>query len=113
MATPSHLLVRIKPTNKKESHSSFGYTIRKTDGWCRIPYGVATELAKEKMNDLNPESSPDIFDVMPAEDAKAMEELARPRNEPAGTVDSPKEKMAADLPPDHAGRKRRQAQAEQ
>lgn len=111
MPAATHKLVRIKPSNKKESHASLGYTIRKTDGWCKIPIAVAEQLAKEKMNELNPDASAYIFDVMDVETAREIVEAEQARYEPAGTIDAPKEKLQAPEPDEPRRRSRAQANA--
>ena len=95
MADAPFMLVRIKPSNKKISHSALGYEINKADGWCKIPFAVAMEFRKMKMNELNPEASPPIFDVLTPEEATALDTRERVFVEPAGTVSAPKEKVAA------------------
>jgi hypothetical protein len=113
MADAPFMLVRIKPSNKKVSHSALGYEINKVDGWCKIPFAVAMELKKMKMNELNPEASPPIFDVLTQEEAESLDSRERVRIEPAGTVSAPKEKLAAPteedtsaMPPAAAARRR-------
>lgn len=98
----SHLWVRIRPANKKSSHTSFGYTIRKEDGWCKVPAAAALELKAEKMNELNPETSPPIFDVCTQEEAAALEARERIKVEPRGTADAPKSKVAAPVEEDES-----------
>jgi hypothetical protein len=107
------MLVRIRPSNKKTSHSALGYDIAKAEGWCKIPFAVAMEFKKMKMNELNPEASPPIFDVLTQEEAESLDARERVRIEPAGTVSSPKEKIATPLeddtgsmPPAAAARRR-------
>lgn len=87
-----HVLVRIKPSNNRESHSAFGVTIRKADGWCKVPLAVAQGLYEERMNEANPEASPRVFDVMDESEARSTAQAESVRYEPAGTVDRPKDK---------------------
>jgi hypothetical protein len=100
-------LVRIKPTNKRELHSACGVTIRKSDGWCRVPAATADQLEDEKMNDLNPEQSPAVFDVMEEEEAREVSEAENIKVEPAGTVDKPKDKVPVAPEPEVASPRKR------
>lgn len=98
----THKLVRIKPANKRESHTALGLTIRKSDGWCKVAEGIADQLAKEKMSELNPEASPYVFDVLEEDEAREIAEIENAKVEPAGTIDHPKEKVPAPPPPAEA-----------
>lgn len=86
------LLVRIKPSNKRDHHHAYGVGVYKKDGWCSIDADVAKKLAAERMSDINPEASAFVFDVLDPEEARATAEAETIREEPAGTVDKPKEK---------------------
>jgi porphobilinogen deaminase len=98
--TATHKLVRIKPTNKRESHNAFGVIIKKADGWCRVPVATAALLAEERMNELNPEASPLVFDVMDEETAREVAEAENIKVEPAGTVDKPRERAPKTMKPE-------------
>lgn len=106
MTESKFMLVRIKPANKKSVHSSLGYTIRKIDAWCKIPYAIALELKKERMNELNPLASPPIFDVLEPEEAREIVAVETAKEEPAGTIDNPKEKQQSPDEPEPARRSR-------
>lgn len=91
----AHKLVRIKPGNKRDSHHAHGITIKKSDGWCKVGAAIADLLAKEKMNELNPEASADVFDVLDPAVAAEIDAAEQEKNEPAGTISDPKEKIPA------------------
>jgi hypothetical protein len=91
-------LVRIKPTNKRELHSACGVTILKEDGWVTLPTAVANRLRKEKMNEMQPESSADVFDIMDPADAKAVYEAEHRRVAPSGTPFAPREALHDERP---------------
>lgn len=88
--SPDDMLVRIKPSNMRATHSVRGFIIKKTDGWVAVPRGVAMVLAEERMNDLNPEASAFVFDVMEQSQARIVEEAESEKIEPAGTALRPK-----------------------
>lgn len=91
-------LVRIKPTNKREQHSAAGVTIRKADGWVKVRTEVAEHLRKERMNEMNPQQSPEVFDVVDTDDAQAIHEKESLRVSPAGTPQSPREALHDERP---------------
>jgi hypothetical protein len=103
----THKLVRIKPSNNREVHGACGVTIKKSDGWCRVPTHVADELAKERMNELNPMASAHVFDVYEEDEAKEVAELEAIKEEPAGTIDRPKDKAPAEPAQDEPRASRR------
>jgi hypothetical protein len=87
---PGTMFVRIKPSNPKESHTAHGVTIRKAGGWHEVPTHVAKLLEQERMNPLNPDASPGVFDVQSraeAEETVAQETVVA---DPAGTLDRPR-----------------------
>lgn len=103
----SEMLVRIKPSNNRGTHTSCGYVIKKVDGWVSLPRGVAMALAEERMNDLNPEASPFVFDVMEQEQAIVIEEAENAKVEPAGTADKPRKAIQLPAGSPQAPRQRR------
>lgn len=90
MAEPQTMLVRIAPTNPRESHYVAGVHIKKTDGWCEVPASTAKKLANERMNVLNPAQSPPVFEVSSKEDAEAQEEAEKKAADKPGSVAEPK-----------------------
>lgn len=84
--------VRIKPSNQRDSHhvAEIGLTIRKVDGWVVVSGDQARVLREERMSELNPEASAKVFDVVTAEEAAELEEMAQARVDPAGTASNPK-----------------------
>jgi hypothetical protein len=91
-AAASDMHCRIKPSNQRESHhvAEIGLTIRKIDGWVVVSADQARVLREEPMSELNPEASPKVFDVVTAEEAAELEEMAQVRTDPAGTATNPK-----------------------
>jgi hypothetical protein len=98
MADPKTMLVRIAPLNNRESHYAAGITVRKADGWCEVPAATATKLAGERMNALNPEASPLVFEIKTKDEAKAVETAERKAADKPGSVDEPK-KLTPATPP--------------
>lgn len=101
------MLVRIKPHTKRELHSAAGVTIKKKDGWVRVPRDVAAILAEEPLSILGTNGLK-VFDVKEEDEAQAIEEQERTKVEPAGTASAPKvmmpgtphpEKPAPSMPP--------------
>lgn len=92
VSTPAadEMLVRIKPSNKRATHTAEGVIIHKTDGWVTLPRATALKLAEEPMDDAFPASSPKVFDVMEQHQARVVEEAEQVRVEPAGTTTKPK-----------------------
>ncbi len=82
--------VRIKPSNKRESHSAYGVTIKKGDGWVRVPIGIAARLAQEPMSEQIPGGSAKVFDVCTEAEARAIDKTERKVTAPAGTVAKPR-----------------------
>ena len=86
------VLVRIKPSNRRESHTIIcggaSYPITKDRGWQSVPAFVAAIAATERMNDMSDES-PFVFDVKDAEEASRIVAAETRRVDPAGTPDKP------------------------
>lgn len=96
------MLVRIKPQNRRESHTILfegkSYPFLKERGWHQVPAAVAMIAKEERMSDLGPDS-PHVFDVKDADAAKAQVEAETLREDPAGTPEKPHVVKPADLPP--------------
>lgn len=90
-AQKKHLLVRIKPENKRDVHSSHGVTIKRELGWHRVPEEVAEMLRDERMSELEPERSALVFDVCTEEEAAQVMARQERVEDPAGTVAAPRE----------------------
>ena len=86
-----HLLVRIKPANKRDVHSQHGITIKKALGWHRVNADTAKLLAEERMSELDLDRSALVFDVCTEEEALGLVAAQTKVEEPAGTVEAPRE----------------------
>jgi hypothetical protein len=108
-AKAGQVYVRIKPSNSKESHTAHGVTIRKAGAWHVVPANVGALLAEERMNPLNPEASPFVFDVQTKEEAETTVAAETVIADPAGTLDRPRvltpSGPAAPQPPKPGGKK--------
>jgi hypothetical protein len=92
------MLVRIAPTNNRESHYAHGVMVKKADGWCEVDAGLARKLERERMNPLNPNGSQPVFEVQTKAAAKAQEEAEKVSADKPGSVEEPK-KIAAPAAP--------------
>lgn len=90
MAAPTSMLVRIKPSNARESHTAHGVMITKAGGWYEVPASTARKLERERMNVLNPDASPPVFDVKTPDQAQEIVHAENVIADPAGTVDRPR-----------------------
>lgn len=98
MAEPQTMLVRITPTNPRESHYAAGVHIKKADGWCEVPTSTAKALAKERMNALNPAQSAPVFEVSTKTEAQAQEEAEKKAADKPGSVAEPKQIAVPEAP---------------
>lgn len=96
-STEKTLRVRIKPSSPREQHIDVatGISIKKSDGWCDVERGAALQLAEIPLHELNPDSSPRVFDVCTAEEALQIEDDETEKIDPSGTAGAPKVKRAA------------------
>lgn len=82
------LLVRIKPSVKREIHVFEGYAIKKAKGWYELPADVAKRAAREPLSDADPNGAK-VFDVLGLEEATAVAEAEKVIEDPRGTIDAP------------------------
>jgi hypothetical protein len=105
---PSFLLVRIRPFNPKAGNKVRTYTYqgvryREEQGWYRVPYAQA-QLLKDCLQDEDDPLSQNVFDVLPEDQALALEEqeaarrerasAARPNNAPSMRANDPRRKVS-------------------
>lgn len=100
-AMPGTMLVRIKPNNRRESHTIIydgkSYPFTKERGWHQVPSVVAQIAAAEVMSDLGPDS-PNVFDVKDVDAATRQVAAENLREDPAGTPERPHVVRPTELP---------------